>query len=473
MPRLVLLLTITCTTLAVAQLPPPAVPAPPPDNRPVRRALPVGTDEDEPMPPPAPVLTNQAGPRPLRRALPLDGLDEDKPLVPAAPAAPAARPPAPVLTKQTPAPALTKPSPAPVLAKPVAPVPQPAVECPAGRGVTADIDAADTPLTPEPPQVARNVKPTGDDALSLQIFLDEANLGPGVIDGRPGRFTELAVQSWNEVNGYPLDDWVAVVSAARKAVPTPLAVAVVPDMVKDWVNPELPTKYSRQAKSKRMSYRSNAEFMAERYHCDETYLTILNGSKKINTLEARQSIIVPNVQPFCIEKITGTAYKSDAAMSQRHAVVDTKINQVRIFEAAPAALLVPEPASATQTISTTRANRGLIASFPITPGESRFIKFGTWEVRNAVEFPVWRYDQQLLDTGKRSSDSNALEIPPGPNSPVGIFWAGLTKPGIGLHGTPNPETIGRARSHGCIRLANWDAIRLPTLIRPGTSVEIR
>ena len=52
-------------------------------------------------------------------------------------------------------------------------------------------------------------------------------------------------------------------------------------------------------------------------------------------------------------------------------------------------------------------------------------------------------------------------------------WNGLSKPGIGMHGTPNPETIGRARSHGCIRLANWDAIRLPDLIRPGTTVEIR
>ena len=66
-----------------------------------------------------------------------------------------------------------------------------------------------------------------------------------------------------------------------------------------------------------------------------------------------------------------------------------------------------------------------------------------------------------------------MEIPPGPNSPVGVFWCGLTKPGIGMHGTPNPETIGRARSHGCIRMANWDAVRLPTLIRPGTTVEIR
>jgi len=202
-------------------------------------------------------------------------------------------------------------------------------------------------------------------------------------------------------------------------------------------------------------------------------LVELNSSRKIDNLEPHQSITVPNVEPFTIEKVIGAAYKADPTMSLRHAVVDTKINQVRIFEAAPAALVVADPDGDEQTPAQPRPNRGLIASFPITPGEARFIKFGTWEVRNEVELPIWRYDQQLLDTGKRSSDSDSLEIPPGPNSPVGIFWAGLSKPGIGLHGTANPETIGRARSHGCIRLANWDAIRLPTLIRPGTSVEIR
>jgi lipoprotein-anchoring transpeptidase ErfK/SrfK len=317
-----------------------------------------------------------------------------------------------------------------------------------------------------------DVKPMGEDGLRLQIFLDQARFGPGVLDAKPGRFTELAVQSWNEVNGHPLEDWVAANTAARKAVPNPLAVALVPDLVKDWVDSSLPTKVSLQAKRKRMSYRSVAEFMSERYHCDVPYLVELNGSSKINNLKPRDSIIVPNVDPFHIEKLTGAGYKSDIALSQRHAVVDTKINQVRIFEAAPAALVIAEPGTTTVT-SVTRPNRGLIASFPITPGQPKFIKFGTWEVRNSVELPHWRYDQQLLDTGKRSSDSEALEIPPGPNSPVGIFWCGLTKPGIGLHGTPNPETIGRARSHGCIRLANWDAIRLPTLIRPGTTVEIR
>ena len=317
-----------------------------------------------------------------------------------------------------------------------------------------------------------DVKPSGEDALRLQIFLDEAKFGPGVIDGKPGRFTELAVQSWNEVHGHPIEDWVAANTAARKAVPNPLAVAVVPDIVKDWVDGTLPTKVSQQAKRKRMSYRSVAEFMSERYHCDVPYLVELNGASKINNLKPRDTVIVPNVTPFHIEVLTGAAFKADEALSQRHAVVDTKLNQVRIFEAAPAALVIAEP-GATSVSHVSRPNKGLVASFPITPGEPKFIKFGTWEVRNSVELPYWRYDQKLLDTGKRSSDSESLNIPPGPNSPVGIFWCGLTKPGIGLHGTPNPETIGRARSHGCIRMANWDAVRLPTLIRPGTTVEIR
>ena len=382
-----------------------------------------------------PTSTGTQVPRPVLRALPLGGDDDinSQPAPatdPVAPAAPA------------------------VLVKPAPPV----------------VHA--TPIETVSPPSPLDIKPTGDDAVRLQIFLDEANFGPGVIDGKPGQFTELAVQSWNEVNGFPINDWIAVNKVARKAVPNPLAIAIVPDSATAWVDGTLPTKKALQAKRKRMSYRSFAEFMSERYHCDIEYLTALNGSSKINNLKPRDTIIVPNVRPFTIESLTGAGYKADEAMSQRHAVVDTKINQVRIFEAAPPAIIVAEPG--TQTVSSvSRPNRGLIASFPITPGKPQFIKFGTWEVRNSVELPHWRYDQKLLDTGKRSSDSEALNIPPGPNSPVGVFWCGLSKPGIGLHGTSDPETIGRARSSGCIRLANWDAVRLPTLIRPGTTVEIR
>jgi lipoprotein-anchoring transpeptidase ErfK/SrfK len=341
-----------------------------------------------------------------------------------------------------------------------------------------DVVSAETTIVPNPaaapadtpPPSPLDAKPTGEDAIRLQIFLDEADFGPGVIDGKPGRFTELAVFSWNEVNGHPINDFIAVNTAARKAVPNPLAVAVVPDAATEWVDTTLPQKRSEQAKRKRMSYRSIGEFMAERYHCDVPFLEQLNGIPRIRQLKPHDSIIVPNVKPFRIEDLTGAKYESDPALSQRHVVVDTKINQVRIFEAAPVALIVAEPGSV-PAAPVTRANRGLVASFPITPGKPQFIKFGTWQLRNMVELPWWRYDQQLLDTGRRSD--NALNIPPGPNSPVGIIWNGTSKPGIGMHGTSDPETIGRARSAGCIRLANWDAIRLPRLIRPGATVEIR
>jgi lipoprotein-anchoring transpeptidase ErfK/SrfK len=318
---------------------------------------------------------------------------------------------------------------------------------------------------------ATNAKPEGLEALRLQVFLDKSDFGPGVIDGRMGQFSELAVRSWNEVNGHPLDDWSAVTVAAKSAVPEPLITVTVPNVATKWVNPSLPTKRSQQASAKRMSYRSIAEFMAERYHSDVPYLTELNAGVKIQNLKPGDSLIVPNVAPFEIEKLTGAKYEADAALSERHVVVNTKINQARIFEAAPAALVVDESEADTAPAPKTKANRALVASFPITPGKPQFIKFGTWKLLNMIEMPHWRYDQQLLDTGKRSA--NAINIPPGPNSPVGVIWNGTSRPGIGMHGTSDPETIGRARSAGCIRLANWDAIRLPNLIRPGATVEIR
>lgn len=339
----------------------------------------------------------------------------------------------------------------------------------------AAVSPAAVPLEPGPLPAAKSEspldgKPAGDDAVRLQIFLDENHFGPGVIDGKPGRFTILAVQSWNEVHGHPVDSWTAVNKAAREAVPNPFAVAVVPNAASGWVDSSLPTSRALQAKKKRMSYRSYAEFMSERYHCDVPYLAELNPGLKIYSLKPHDALVVPNVTPFRIEDITGASHEADETLGKRHVVVDTRMNQVRIFEAMPAALVVAEP-GAEPVAPVTRANSALVASFPITPGQPQFIKTGTYELRNMIEMPWWRYDQQFLDTGVRSE--NALNIPPGPNSPVGIIWNGTSRSGIGLHGTSDPETIGRARSAGCIRLANWDAIRLPKLIRPGASVEIR
>jgi lipoprotein-anchoring transpeptidase ErfK/SrfK len=65
-----------------------------------------------------------------------------------------------------------------------------------------------------------------------------------------------------------------------------------------------------------------------------------------------------------------------------------------------------------------------------------------------------------------------LILPPGPNNPVGVAWIGLNLPGYGMHGTPGPEQVGRTESHGCFRLANWDAEYLVKLVWVGMPVEV-
>ncbi|MHC4055911.1 L,D-transpeptidase, partial [Bradyrhizobium sp. 25ACV] len=76
------------------------------------------------------------------------------------------------------------------------------------------------------------------------------------------------------------------------------------------------------------------------------------------------------------------------------------------------------------------------------------------------------YNPKLFWDSKKGA--KAALLPPGPNGPVGVVWLDLSKPHYGIHGTPSPETIGRAESHGCIRLTNWDAARLALMVKPGT-----
>jgi lipoprotein-anchoring transpeptidase ErfK/SrfK len=84
--------------------------------------------------------------------------------------------------------------------------------------------------------------------------------------------------------------------------------------------------------------------------------------------------------------------------------------------------------------------------------------------------PNFRYDKAMLNKGERSSNFHLL--PPGPNNPVGVIWIQLNKKGIGLHGTSDPDAIGRNASHGCVRLANWDIVRLATKVKSGVAVSI-
>ena len=108
----------------------------------------------------------------------------------------------------------------------------------------------------------------------------------------------------------------------------------------------------------------------------------------------------------------------------------------------------------------------LLAQFTATMGSSQFpLPLGTWKIRGVGYNPPWQYDPSLLATADKSDPK--LEIPPGPNSPIGVVWIDLSKEHYGIHGTDEPSHIGRAESNGCIRLTNWDAARLAQMVGSG------
>ena len=106
---------------------------------------------------------------------------------------------------------------------------------------------------------------------------------------------------------------------------------------------------------------------------------------------------------------------------------------------------------------------------PVTTGsEHDPLPIGDWKVNGVQRNPPFHYNPALFwDADSKDVKST---IPPGPNNPVGVVWIDISRPHYGLHGTPEPSTVGKTASHGCVRMTNWDALRVAALVRPGSRV---
>mgnify|MGYP002652583369 CR=1 FL=1 len=114
----------------------------------------------------------------------------------------------------------------------------------------------------------------------------------------------------------------------------------------------------------------------------------------------------------------------------------------------------------------------VLAQYPASTGsEHDPLPIGDWDVKGKAYNPPYSYDPALLRGAPASNGKH--QLPPGPNSPVGVVWIDLTKDHYGIHGTPSPDTIGTAESNGCVRLTNWDAARLAQMVSGSTKVEFR
>jgi lipoprotein-anchoring transpeptidase ErfK/SrfK len=311
--------------------------------------------------------------------------------------------------------------------------------------------AAVTSLTPAgaEPEVARAILVNKRELTAqLQIFLDQQMFSPGRIDGAPGRFVTNALKRWQRSQNLP-ETGVVDENVPLDSVYPVYTFHTFKKAEMKYVGP-LATQPAAQAKVKYLPYASYSEFLCERYHCSIEFLIKLNPGMKFNALTEGAQIRVPNVAPFKIEELPPTGNLPEKPeFANRRIVVTKKDTVLDLYD-----------------------GDALIASVPIAPGSAAHpTPSWKWRVVGVASMPTFRWDKGVLNRGVRTDKFYML--PCGPNNPVGVGWIGLSKPGIGIHGTNNPNSIGSFASHGCMRTANWDISRLAHMITKGTPVEIK
>jgi lipoprotein-anchoring transpeptidase ErfK/SrfK len=318
-------------------------------------------------------------------------------------------------------------------------------------------------------------------ATRLQVFLDRANFSPGKIDGRYNDITRRALALYRESRGeqaqIPPPEQKIKSNVAPDVAGLDLA-SVDPVFISYTISePDvqsigpLPKEPAQQAKLKFLPYRDVADAIAEKFHSDIHFLEQLNPGK-LKALKPADQIIVPNVEPFelpSVQDITPGSEGSSQAANETEDQPGTQPPNPGESAGAPRNLAITIDTKA--NVLELREGEKLAAAYPVTIGSARTASpIGEWKVRGIAKMPTFRWDKEMLRRGTRSGNFYLLR--PGPRNPVGVMWIALNKKGIGIHGTNDPASIGHAASHGCIRLANWDIVRLATKIKPGDSVSI-
>ena len=298
--------------------------------------------------------------------------------------------------------------------------------------------------------------------LHVQVILDHLGFSPGVLDGKPGKSLTAALKGFQEQRGLPRTG-TADTATLRALYPyrtlRPTRTLALTDAVLagPYVNP-LPKDPAEQAKLPSLSYATPVEKLAEMFHTTPAVLTALNppGTK----LKAGAQIVFPNALP------SSRAYDAKLPDLWRQTLSDLNVSA----DQPQGAKIVVDKSD--QVLRVLDKNGKLIAQFMATMGSSHDpLPIGNWKVQGASYNPKFHFNPDLFWDAKAGAEKAML--PPGPNGPVGVVWLDLSKPHYGIHGTPNPETIGRAESHGCIRLTNWDVARLALMVKPGTPAEFR
>jgi lipoprotein-anchoring transpeptidase ErfK/SrfK len=206
----------------------------------------------------------------------------------------------------------------------------------------------------------------------------------------------------------------------------------------------IPPKMEDQADLEALGYADPREMLAERFHMAPSLLAALNPDKAFD--KAGTVIAVAAVPPLETDKPSAEDRKRVDKDVVR-ITVDKEARHVRAFD---------------------KAGR-LVAFYPASIGsEEKPAPSGQATVKGVAFAPTYTYNPKYAFKGVKTKET--FTIRPGPNNPVGVAWIDLSIPSYGIHGTPEPEKVGKTESHGCIRLTNWDVRDLAGRVEPGVKV---
>ncbi len=312
-----------------------------------------------------------------------------------------------------------------------------------------DVNAVSFRAEPEKPGKGkgRSSKQQHPDPLliKVQVLLDRARFSPGAIDGRDGANLKGALSAFAVAQGLPVADTLD--QALYDKLQATSGEAVLTDYTiteADLKGPfePIPRAPEEQAEPRSMGYTTPREMLAERFHMQRDLLSALNPDKPFD--KAGTVIVVAAVTPTGEGKVEGAPLEPKVTRVE----VDKTSKRVRAF-----------------------AQDGkLVATYPASIGSTeKPAPTGQFKVTRAAFDPWYTYNPKYQFKGVKTRSK--FSIRPGPNNPVGLVWIDLSIPSYGIHGTPEPENIGKTESHGCIRLTNWDARDLASHVVKGAKAD--
>lgn len=276
--------------------------------------------------------------------------------------------------------------------------------------------------------------------FEAQLALARHGISSGSLDGLIGSQTRSALRAFQQKEHLPVTGELDPATRERlllAATPYSTYTVTTNDLAR--LQP-LSATWLGKSQQTALDYETILELVAEKSHSHPNLIRRLNPSIVWTSIATGTTLQVPDV-----------AY-ADVGAKAAFATISLSGKVLEAFD----------------------ANTNLLAHFPCSIAqrvEKRPI--GELHVAAIAPNPNYTFDPDVFpESAEARQLKTKLILPPGPNNPVGVAWISLDKPGYGIHGTPSPEQVGRTESHGCFRLANWNAEYLIKLAWVGMPVYV-